>query len=230
MAHKTTTIAFLFPTLNEEQAIISTIKSIPSDYLKNQGYSVKTFVVDGGSKDKTIELAKKAGTTVIISPKKGYGFQYKFALSKLTSDIVVTGDADGTYPFSVAPDLIKLIEKEDLDFITTNRFYNLGKGSMSLIHNLGNRILSVLTVLLFRINLKDSQSGMWCFKLAKVKELDLKDDDMAFSEEIKIKAFQNLRCKEVGISYKRRIGKSKLNINHAFKNLYFLFKLRFKNV
>jgi len=228
VANKTVKIAFLFPTLNEEEGIVSTIKSVPTTFLKKQGYSCKVFVVDGGSKDQTVTLAKKAGATVLNSPKKGYGFQYKYALSKIKADYIITGDADGTYPISISPYLINLVVKENLDFISTNRFHNLRKASMSIMHNFGNRFLTILTILLFGINLKDSQSGMWCFKLEKIKELNLQDDDMAFSEEIKIKAFQRLKCKEVGIVYSKRIGKSKLNYKHAFKNLIFLFKLRFE--
>ena len=52
-----------------------------------------------------------------------------------------------------------------------------------------DEVSTTVFLILFGINLKDSQSGMWCFKLEKIKELNLQDDDMAFSEEIKIKAF-----------------------------------------
>lgn len=221
-------IVFLFPTLNEEEGIASTIESIPVTILKMRGYSCEIVVVDGKSEDHTVEIAKKCGAKVIISPRRGYGFQYKFGLSKIIGNYVITGDADGTYPFVISPDLIKSLIEDNLDFITTNRFFSLNKGSMSLSHYFGNKLLTFLTNFLFKLHLKDSQSGMWCFNLGKIKELDLEEDDMAFSEELKIKAFRRLKCKEIGISYKKRCGKSKLNYKHAFKNLFFLFKLRFK--
>jgi len=220
-------VTFLLPALNEEEAIAQTIRSIPLKECEKKGYVCEVAVVDGKSTDRTREIAKREGAKVISSPKKGYGFQYKYALNNLDSDLVITGDADGTYPLEMALKLIDLLEKEKLDFITTNRFFDLRKGSMSFSHYLGNKILTITGNILFGLKLKDNQSGMWCFKLEKVKSLGLEDNDMAFSEEIKIKSFKKLKSKEIGIPYHPRIGQSKLNISHAFKNQFFLFKLRF---
>jgi glycosyltransferase involved in cell wall biosynthesis len=219
-------VIFLLPALNEEKAIGQTIDKIPIKTIKNEGYDSEIVIVDGGSTDKTREIAKGKGAIVIISPKRGYGFQLRYALKNLGGEILITGDADGTYPFEIAPKLIKLLEKENLDFITTNRFAGLGNNSMSFSHFLGNKILTILGNILFNLRLKDNQSGMWCFNLNKVKELNLENNDMAFSEEIKIRAFKKLKCKEINIHYAPRIGTSKLNYMHAIKNTLFLFKLR----
>lgn len=221
-------VIFLLPTLNEEKALERTIKEIPVNTIKEKGYECEIAIVDGNSTDKTILIAKKNNVHVIISPKRGYGFQYKYALSRLNGDIIITGDADGTYPLEMSHKLIELLENENLDFISTNRFFDLKKGSMSFMHYLGNKVLTLTGNILFNLRLEDNQSGMWCFNLNKVKNLRLINDDMAFSEEIKIKAFKKLKCKEIGIYYKPRIGKSKLNYLHAIKNTIFLFKLKFR--
>lgn len=221
-------VILLFPSLNEEQGIRNTIKKAPLKDIRKMGYSCEVIVIDGGSTDKTRKIAKDAGATVILSPEKGYGFQYRYALQKIKGDIIVTGDADGTYPLDLIPKLLKIIKEKELDFITTNRFADLKEGSMPLSHFVGNKILTITGNLLFGLKLKDNQSGMWCFNLKKINKLGLKNNDMAFSEEIKIRAFKKLRCKEINIYYKSRIGKSKLNFMHSIKNMFFLFKLRLK--
>lgn len=220
-------VIFLFPALNEEEGISHTIADIPFAELKKEGYDCEAVVIDGRSKDRTVELARKAGATVIVAPHKGYGFQYLYGLSRIEGDFVITGDADGTYPFKEAKRLLSVLVEGNYDFLTTNRFAKLHEGSMSFTHSVGNRILTLAGNLLFGLRLKDNQSGMWCFRLDKIRTLGLINEDMAFSEEIKIKAFRKLRAKELPISYHPRMGASKLNYGHAFKNFFFLFRLRF---
>ncbi len=222
-------IVFLLPAFNEEEGIANTIRKIPVEILNQRGYLCEIVIIDGRSTDKTVSIARTEGVRVILSPKRGYGFQYKYGISRVTGDYVITGDSDGTYPFDIAPHLIRLLEEEGLDFITTNRFYHLDKNSMSFFHYFGNKVLTYLTDFMFSIKLQDSQSGMWCFRLDKVKKIHLEDNDMAFSEELKIKSFRKLKCKEIGIVYKKRYGRSKLNYKHAFKNILFLFRLWLKN-
>lgn len=218
-------VTFLIPALNEEEAITDTIKSINDIDIKLE-YEI--VIIDGGSKDRTVELAKKAGAKVIPS-KKGYGRQYKKGLRIIDTDYVITGDADCTYPFDKAYRILdKWIIGKGYEFITTNRFAKLHKGSMSWDHHLGNLGLTWTTNLLFWIPIKDSQSGMWIFRKKAQEKLRLVDNDMAFSEEIKIEAFRRLKkVKELPISYYKRVGDSKLNYGHAFKNMLFLFLRRF---
>lgn len=219
-------IVFLIPALNEEHAIsktIASIRKIPMD----MRYEV--VIVDGGSRDKTVQLARKSKATVISSPK-GYGRQYKFALKRIKCDYVITGDADCTYPFDKAYKyLIDYVIKQDYDFVTTNRFAGLKKSSMSASHGFGNRLLTLTGNVLFGMKIEDNQSGMWIFKYPALKKLHLTSDDMPFSEEIKIEAFKKLdKFIELPISYYKRVGESKLNYAHGFKNLFFLFKKRIR--
>ena len=183
-------ISIILPTLNEESGIGKTIDSIDKDYFKKKGWEMEIIVVDGNSKDKTREIAEKKGAKIIIEPRKGYGRAYKTGLAKAEGDIIVTGDADATYPFDKIHEYIQYLIDHNLDFITTDRFANLKKGSMSLKHKFGNWILSTTLRILFWIKIKDSQSGMWIFKreaLKKIQPLEKFDDGMPFSEEIKIR-------------------------------------------
>ena len=221
-------ISIVIPALNEEEGIKRTIESIPIENLNKMGYDVEIIVVDGGSKDKTREIAESLGAKVIIEPRKGYGRAYKTGFEHARGDIIVTGDADGTYPFELIPQFVKMLEEKNLDFINTNRFKGLEKGSMSFMHIIGNKILTLAVRVLFGVKIEDSQSGMWIFKRDLLKKLDIRGDGMEFSEEIKIEAFKKGKAIEVGIPYRKRIGEKKLkSFRDGLRNLVYLIKKRF---
>ncbi|RLF33058.1 MAG: glycosyltransferase family 2 protein, partial [Thermoplasmata archaeon] len=195
-------MSIVIPTINEEKGIGKTLDMINKEYLKKNKWELEIIIVDGDSKDKTREIAKKKGAKIILEKRKGYGRAYKTGLPKATGDIIVTGDGDATYPFERIHLYIKQLIDEDLDFITTDRFAELRHGSMSIKHFFGNLILNLTLRVLFFVKIRDSQSGMWIFRksaLDKVQPLEDFDDGMPFSEEIKIEMFTNreIRSKEI---------------------------------
>ena len=221
-------ISVVIPALDEERGVARTIDDIPMGELVKMGYDVEIIVVDGGSKDRTVEVAEGMGAKIIVEERRGYGRAYKTGLHSCDGEIIATGDADGTYPFSQLPSLIETLEGEDLDFITTNRFGLMEEGAMSPLHKFGNWILNLALKILHRIHIEDSQSGMWVFRRKILSEMDLISDGMSFSEEIKIEAFNKFRSKEVPITYgKREKEEKKLRSwRDGFSNLIFLFKKR----
>ncbi len=205
-------ITVVIPALNEEQAIGSVIKEIPINELKKMGYEVEIMVIDNGSKDKTRYIANSHRAKVIVQPIKGYGNAYKAGFANATGDIIATGDADLTYPFCDLPKIIKKMEDENLDFITTDRLTNLQPGVMSRTHYFGNLLLQLMTKILFGLPCKDSQSGMWIFKRSIWSKLNVKSSGMPFSQELKIEAYKNgFKCAEVPIVYRARVGEVKLS-------------------
>jgi glycosyltransferase involved in cell wall biosynthesis len=222
----------ILPTLNEEKGVGKTIDSINKDYFKKNKWNLEIIIVDGDSKDRTRDIAKSKGAKIIIEKRKGYGRAYKTGMSKATGDIFVTGDADATYPFDRIHLYIKQLLDENLDFITTDRFSELKHGSMSVKHYFGNLILALTLRILYLINLRDSQSGMWIFKresLDKIQPLNKFNDGMPFSEEIKIEMFSNkkLKTKEIPSALYAREGDVKLqSFTDGWKNLKYLFKKR----
>lgn len=219
-------LTILTPALNEERAIGKTIDSIPLQKLKELGYEVEILVIDGGSGDKTKEIAKEKGARVIQS-ERGYGRQYKLGFSQAQGDIIITADSDGSYPMEGIPRLLAIFQKEGLDFISTNRFAFLDRGSIRLLNKVGNKVLTFFTNLLFSLNLKDSQSGMWVVRKAALEKINLKSNGMSLSQEIKIEAFSKLKAKEIDSTYRKRIGEAKLKtLRDGWNNLYSLFKKR----
>lgn len=223
-------VSIVIPTLNEEDGIGITIDSIKREEFKKRGWQLEILIVDGNSTDKTREIAMEKGAKVIIEPRKGYGRAYKTGFKEASGDIIVTGDADGTYPFHKAHEYVELLLKENLDFITTNRFAELEKEAMSFKHFFGNFILSTTLRLLYGIKIKDSQSGMWIIRkeaLKKIKPLEKFHDGMPFSEEIKIEMFKNkeIKAKEIPSCLYQRKGEAKIQSwRDGWLNLKYLFK------
>ncbi len=200
------TVTVVIPALNEKGGIERTIRAIPRGELRAMGYDTDVLVVDGNSRDGTADLARRAGARVITEPKRGYGLAYKTGFVAAKGEIIVTADADGTYPVDEIPELLRILERDRLDFISGNRFARMEKGAMPLINRVGNLVLSWVTRLLFGLRLRDPESGMWVFRRDALDNLRLRSDDFRFSHELKLEAcyFSGRRWKEVPIRYRAR--------------------------
>lgn len=223
-------LSLVIPALNEEAGIGAVLDEVPRDALAQAGWDVEVVVVDGESTDRTREIAKAKGARVIVEPRRGYGRAYKTGFRMAKGEVLATADADLTYPVGDLPELLALMERERLDFVTTDRFAALEEGAMRAKHRFGNWVLTTAARLLFWRNIRDSQSGMWLLRRAALDQLTLTADGMPFSEEIKVEAFRHpgLRCREVPIRYRVRVGEVKLDSwSDGLENLFFLLRKRF---
>ena len=223
-------LSVIIPTLNEQSGIEETIRSIPKSYICNKlGYEIEIIVVDGQSTDSTCEIATRLGARVIIEKRRGYGRACKSGFADAKGDIVVTLDADNTYPTKSIPTYIEELNNKNLEFITINRFSQMEKGAMSPTRMIGNKILTLVMRLLYSINVKDSQSGMWVMRRSFISQIRLQSNDMSLSEEIKIIAFRFFRSAESDGRYYARAGTAKLKvIQDGWKNFKFLFQYKQK--
>jgi hypothetical protein len=220
-------ISVVIPALNEESGIKKTLSSIPKKKLSDQGYDLEIIVIDGNSNDLTRDVAQTMGAKIILEKRMGYGIAYKSGLSRAKGDIIVTLDADGSYPAQLIPDYIRQLNEKKLDFITVNRFSKMDDGAMSLTHRIGNKILSFTMRLLYSIDVRDSQSGMWVMRKRFIERINLESNDFSFSEEIKIIAFKFFEALELDGTYYRRAGEVKLKaVKDGWNNLKYLFRYR----
>jgi glycosyltransferase involved in cell wall biosynthesis len=220
-------VSIIIPALNEESGLKKTLYSIPKAAILELGYDLEILVIDGNSTDQTRDVAKELSARIIVEERNGYGRAYKTGFSAATGDIIVTLDADGTYPAELIPDYIVQLTASALDFITVNRFSSMEPGSMSITHKFGNLILSTVMRCLYSVDVQDSQSGMWVMHKSFVDKIDLLADDMSLSEEIKIIAFKFFKAVELNGKYFNRTGSAKLaTFKHGWKNLIHLFQYR----
>jgi glycosyltransferase involved in cell wall biosynthesis len=212
--------------MNEEKSIGIVIDEVKKAIGNSRPSEV--VVVDTDSEDRTREIAAEKGARVIAEPRRGYGRAYKTGFEQASGEFIATLDADMTYPAGDIPQLLDMLESKGLDFITTNRFPRMDKGAMSAKHRFGNWVLSATTRILFRVKLKDSQSGMWVFRKSILGKLSVESDGMSYSEELKIEAFKKTKAVEVPISYGVRMGEAKISSwGDGLGNLKYLFKKRF---
>ena len=218
-------VTVVIPTINEEAGIGLVLDSIPKD----TNLRIEVLIIDTDSTDRTKAIAISKGARVINESRRGYGRAYKTGFEFANGDIIVTLDADCTYPAEEIPRLVKLLRDEKLDFISCDRLSKMEPGAMSSKHKFGNWVLSTTMNLFFRTGLKDSQTGMWVFRRSILEKLELESDGMPMSEEIKIEAVKKgFKVKEVPIVYRPRKGEVKLRSwSDGNKNLKFLFHKKF---
>jgi len=222
-------VTVVIPTRNEEEAIVDTIRSVPND-----GWCEKIdfLIVDGNSTDRTRELAEGEGATVYIEPRKGYGRAYKTGFAMAPGDVIVTMDADCTYPGEEVPNLVRKLLEEDLEWITCDRLRRAEEGAMPGLHGFGNWVLSTTATVLYWYGVHDSQSGMWVFRksIFEDERVRPKHDGMPLSQEFKIRARRYLGKKktaEVSVPYRPRVGEAEINTwGDGLLNLRFLFTHR----
>jgi glycosyltransferase involved in cell wall biosynthesis len=221
--YKDQSITVIIPCLNEEQGIESVMRAMP-DFVD------EVIVVDNNSTDRTSEVAATLGAKVIREDVRGYGRSYKRGFAMATGDLIITLDGDHSYPVDALSYLIEAFLHLEVDFLNASRFPVQDSQAMSFKNKLGNLVLSIAMSVLYMHWVRDSQSGMWVFRRSILKEMKLRSDGMAFSEEIKVEALRSprIRFREISIQYSSRLGETKLNAwRDGFRNLAFLVKKRF---
>ena len=214
-------LSVIIPTINEEKSIGSTIKSV-SKALKGVRHEI--IIIDTNSTDRTVSIAKSLGAKVVNEPRHGYGRAYKTGFRHAKGDIIVTLDADSTYPVEDTMKLVSVLEK-GFDFVSGMR---IRSENMSLLHRFGNWTITTTANVLFFTRFRDSQSGMWVFKKSLLKSMKLTNDSWPFSGEIKIEAWRHGCFCEIPIPYGLRKGQSKVRSwKVGLENIKFLFKKRF---
>jgi glycosyltransferase involved in cell wall biosynthesis len=223
-------ITVVMPCYNEEEGVAECLRQMPS-------FVDEVLVVDNNSSDRTGAVAREGGAKVVFEARPGYGRAYKSGLSQATGDVICTLDGDATYPVNAIPYLIDILVADELDFISAWRIAADWQENFDyILRFLGNRVFNLTIALLYWFRVRDSQSGMWCFKRDVLERVNVTSDGMPFSEELKLEVFENrrlLHAREVPVHfhYVKRRGESKLSLwRDGSKNFLFLFVRRLKKL
>ena len=205
-------ISVVMPCLNESLTLGSCIQTAQTT-LSKLGLHGEVIVVDNGSSDNSVSIAKNHQAKIIYEPQRGYGAAYLKGFREARGDFIVMGDSDGTYDFSHIGHLIKYLE-EGYDVVIGSRLSgNIQKGAMPWLHRyIGTPFLSFLLNFFFRTGISDINSGMRAFSKKAYEKMNLSSEGMELASEIVIKSKKNhLKIQEVPISYYKREGQSKLH-------------------
>lgn len=216
-------VSFILPCLNEEKGIgicIDKIKKV----IRELNLEAEIIVVDNGCSDKSPAIAKAKGAKVVYQPKRGYGFAYLKGFSEVKGDFILMGDADDSYDFLEIPKFILGLE-QGYDFIIGSRIKGETlAGSMPFLNKIGNKILSGMVKNFFRTDLSDIHCGIRGLTKEAFLRMRLKCTGMEFASEMVFSALrENLKIKEIPITYYPRKGKSKLSrFRDAWRHIKFI--------
>lgn len=205
------TIAVVIPACNEAASIAKVLSDIP------KGLAAEIVVVNNNSVDDTAHIAEEMGAIVVDEPRQGYGYACMKGVDFLKSrahkpDIIVFLDADySDYPEEMTA-LIEPILEENFDLVLGSRSGDkMQKGAMPAQQILGNRLATSLIKTLYGVQFTDL-GPFRAVKFDKLLSLDLRDRTYGWPIEMQLKAVrQYMRICEVPVSYRARIGKSKIS-------------------
>ncbi len=225
-------ISVVLPAFNEEAGIVHAI----GDF-RGQKTVDEIIVVDNNSRDRTAELAAKAGARVVKEGKQGYGNAIQAGLAAASGDIVIVTEPDGTF---MGRDVEKLLAyTQDFDFVLGSRINSslIWEGAnMGWFLKWGNWFIAKLIQILYGgPALTDVGCTLRAIKrpaLAKIAP-QFTVGGSAFSPEMIILALKNgVRTLEVPVNYRQRVGESKITGDKvkAFKlglqMIWLVFRMR----
>jgi len=210
MLSKANRAALIIPALDEEPAIGQTLDRVPRDLYR------EIIVADNGSRDRTAEIARAHGATVVWEPERGYGAACLRAISALPDHIeaVVFMDADASDDPAEAVLLLEPIYEGRADLVIGSR--TLGhaeKGALEPHQVLGNRIATGIIRAFYGHRFTDL-GPFRAIRAEALRKLAMQDRNYGWTIEMQIKALRHkLRVMEVPVSYRRRVGVSKISGN-----------------
>lgn len=197
-------VSIVLPAFNEEAGIAAVLDGLRP--IMDSTHEI--IVVDDGSSDRTAAVAASAGARVIrhdVNRGKGAALLTGFGAARGT--ILVTLDADGTYPPEGIPRLVASLDA-GTDLVVGVRH---GTGSMSPVNRVGNLMFKVAISAAARRRVRDPLSGMYAMRRELVHAMGLESKGFGIETEIIIKAARlGARLTEIDIVYGERIGESKL--------------------
>lgn len=214
-------IAVVIPAFNEAQAIGDVVSAVLGGGLHD------IIVVDNDSTDDTARLAAMAGARVIHEPRRGYGSAcFAGAKAARGSDIIVFLDGDRSDDPQQLRVVASPVVQDRADLVIGSRIGGvIERGAMPLHAQLGNRLIAWLLRRMYGLRISDIGS----FRAIKTDALfDLRMEQMTYGwpVEMVVKAAKKkLRVQSVPITYRRRVGRSKVTgtIKGTMMAAYYMF-------
>ena len=222
-------ISVIIPVFNEQDAIEKVIGNIPSHL------PTEIIVVDNGSTDQTAKLAAAMGARIVRENRRGYGSACLAGIAATNDpDIVVFLDGDYSDHPNEMPDLIAPILENRADLVIGSRVLgNSEPGALMIQARFGNRLATSLIKILFGVSYTDL-GPFRAIRYGALLDLNMRDKTFGWTVEMQVKAAkQALKIQEVPVSYRKRIGVSKITgtlkgtLKAGWKILFTIFRYWF---
>lgn len=211
VAGKQWDIRVIIPAFNEQDSIGKVIHDIPQEWVS------EIIVVNNNSGDRTCTVAASSGATVLNEKRQGYGYACLCGIEYISKqsikpDIVVFLDADYSDHPEELPQVVQPILEDRADLVIGSRA--LGKrerGAMTPQQVFGNWLATRLLRLLYDAHFTDL-GPFRAIRYDALMQIGMRDKTYGWTVEMQLKAAKHkLRCTEVPVNYRRRIGVSKVS-------------------
>ena len=201
-------LSIVIPIYNEKDTlklILQKVRAVDLGHIQKEYLLIDDGSTDG-TRDILAELQKESSDLKIILKEKnsGKGATLKVGFEHATGDYVIVQDADLEYDPEDYKKLVRVLAEEGVDVVYGSRFSGTYK-DMSNLHYYGNKMLTLVTNLVFGVLLTDMET---CYKLIPssfLKKIKIKSSRFNFEPEITAKILKaGLHIREVPISYSGR--------------------------
>jgi glycosyltransferase involved in cell wall biosynthesis len=222
-------VSVIIPVLNEEKSISAVLSNIPKNLV------TQIIVVDNGSTDRTAEIAASLGAQVVEESRQGYGHACLRGMEELDHpDIVVFLDGDySDYPEEMSL-LVEPISSNRADLVIGSRLKGRKEKDALPPHAQFGNLLAGKLILWFFGHRYTDLGPFRAIRYSSLQSLGMVDRTFGWTVEMQIKAIRKgLRIEEVPVSYRKRIGKSKISgtvlgsIKAGTKIIWTILKYRF---
>lgn len=226
-------IDVIIPAYNEEQSIGKVLADIPSDWVR------EVIVCNNASTDNTVAVAQAGGATVLTEMQKGYGSACLKGMAHIAAkpkteqpDIVVFIDGDYSDHPEELPNLVRPILENGMDMVIGSRAQGkMENGAMQPQQIFGNWLATNLIRLFYNYHFTDL-GPFRAVRWDSLQAMNMQDKDFGWTVEMQVRAAKmGMKCTEVPVTYRRRIGVSKVSgtirgtIMAGYKILWTIFKL-----
>ncbi|MBX0323270.1 glycosyltransferase family 2 protein [Halomicroarcula sp. F13] len=197
-------LAVVMGTYNEAEAI----GTVLSDIDEVTDGRAEVVCVDGSS-DRTPEIARDHGATVVEQEPQGYGVAVREAVLTPDRPVVVTTDCDDTYPMERLPDFLAEIN-DGADVVSGDRLY-YGADEMPGMNKLGNELFALLASVLMGERVHDTTTGMRAYRRDVVQKIRWTENTGLSAELLMRPLMRGYDVRERPIEYDERKGETKLD-------------------
>jgi glycosyltransferase involved in cell wall biosynthesis len=214
----TMTLSIIIPAYNEEDAIAAIIErclAVRDRLIEHTSVgAVEIIVVNDGSRDHTLAIARQYPevTTISFEKNRGYGAAIKCGFAKASGELVAFLDADGTCDPRYFIDMCNALVNEHADIVIGSRMAPENK--MPKVRRIGNSFFAALINVLGTANITDSASGMRVIKKSSLEKIYPLPDGLHFTPAMSCRAVLDgdIKIIEVPMKYEERVGQSKLGV------------------
>lgn len=197
-------LAVVMGTYNEEEAIATVLEDVEA---VTDGRA-EVVCVDGSS-DRTPEIAREHGATVIEQEPRGYGVAVSAAIQAPDRPVIVTTDCDDTYPMEELPAFLAEIN-DGADVVSGDRI-SPGADAMPAFNRFGNQVFAAVASVLLLRRVHDTTTGMRAYRKEVIDAIEWTENTGLSAELLIRPLMRGYDVRERPIPYRERAGETKLD-------------------